>query len=216
MTEPGAEPPPGRAARGTAASGSAAARAESTRARLLAAAVEAFAARGFHATTTRDIAAAAGMSPAALYVHHSSKEELLYLISHQGHEATLALVREGVAASDDPVEQLKRVVHSFAVHHATGHTRARIVNYELAALSAEHLAEIREIRQQIQAEMRALVERGVRTGVFTTGSPQLAAVALLSLGIDIARWYRDDGSWSPQDVADFYADLALRIVGVTR
>ncbi|GAB2867250.1 TetR family transcriptional regulator [Nocardioides pacificus] len=193
-----------------------AARAESTRARLLAAAVEAFAAKGFHATTTRDIAAAAGMSPAALYVHHSSKEELLYLISRQGHEATLALVREGLTTSSDPVEQLRRVVHAFAVHHATGHTGARIVNYELAALSEEHLGEIREVRQQIQAEMRALVERGVEAGVFTTPSAQMASVALLSLGIDIARWYRDDGSWSPQDVAEFYADLALRMVGTSR
>ena len=59
-------------------------RAEATRARLLAAAVTAFAERGYHATTTRDIAAAAGMSPAALYVHHASKEELLYEIARRG------------------------------------------------------------------------------------------------------------------------------------
>ena len=38
--------------------------------RLLEAAVAAFADRGFHGTTTRDIATAAGLSPAAVYVHH--------------------------------------------------------------------------------------------------------------------------------------------------
>ena len=88
------------------------------RSRLLAAAVEAFAARGFHGTTTRDIAAAAGMSPAALYVHHRSKEELLHQISRAGHEATLALVEEAVAAADDPVAQLARLVEDFVRHHA--------------------------------------------------------------------------------------------------
>ena len=67
------------------------------RARLIAAAVESFAGKGFHGTTTRDIASGAGMSPAALYVHHRSKEELLYLISRSGHERTLDLVREAVA-----------------------------------------------------------------------------------------------------------------------
>jgi AcrR family transcriptional regulator len=41
-------------------------RAEATRARLVEAAIAAFAEKGFHGTTTRDIAAAAGMSPAAL------------------------------------------------------------------------------------------------------------------------------------------------------
>ena len=62
------------------------------RTRLLAAAVAAFAAKGFHGTTTRDISTTAGMSPAALYVHHRSKEELLHQISLAGHERTLALV----------------------------------------------------------------------------------------------------------------------------
>ncbi|WP_240437605.1 helix-turn-helix domain-containing protein [Sciscionella marina] len=56
------------------------------RARLLDAATSAFAKRGFHGTTTPDIAETAGMNPAALYVHHKSKEELVYLISRSGHE----------------------------------------------------------------------------------------------------------------------------------
>ena len=188
-------------------------RADATRARLLEAAITAFAEKGFHGTTTRDIAAAAGMSPAALYVHHRSKEELLYLISRSGHEHTLALMREGVASSEDPIEQLRTVVHDFAVHHARAHTGARVVNYELAALSAEHLRVIRGIRQQIDQELRQVVEAGVAAGDFDTPDPRKAAVALLSLGIDIARWYREEGRWTPEDIADHYADLALRVVG---
>ncbi len=191
-------------------------RADATRARLLEAAITAFAEKGFHGTTTRDIAAAAGMSPAALYVHHRSKEELLYVISRSGHEHTLALMRAGVASSEDPTEQLRTVVHDFAVDHARAHTGARVVNYELAALSPEHLRELREIRQQIDQEIRQVVEAGVAAGDFDTPDPRMAAVALLSLGIDIARWYRDEGSWTPEDIADHYADLALRVVGARR
>lgn len=189
-------------------------RADATRARLLQAAVAAFAERGYHGTTTRDIAAAAGMSPAALYVHHRSKEELLHLISRSGHERTLRLVREGIASSEDPAEQLRRVVHDFAAHHARDHTSARIVNYELAALSPDHLREITDLRQQIDGEVRRLVEAGVAAGRFDTPNPRMATAALLSLGIDLARWYRDDGGWSPEDIAERYAEMALRIVGV--
>jgi AcrR family transcriptional regulator len=188
-------------------------RAEATRARLLAAAVHAFAVKGFHGTTTRDIAAAAGMSPAALYVHHRSKEELLHLISRDGHQATLALVRTGRASSTDPVEQLRAVVREFAMHHARGHTGARVVNYELAALSPEHHAEIAALRHAIDTEMRDLVRAGVDAGAFDTPDPRLAAAALLSLGIDIARWYREDVAWSPEELGELYADLALRVVG---
>jgi AcrR family transcriptional regulator len=153
------------------------------------------------------------MSPAALYVHHRSKEELLYLISKAGHERTLRLVREGIASTDDPSTALRRVVHDFAVHHAEGHTGARIVNYELAALAPEHLAEIQGIRHQIEDQLRRLVARGVQAGQFDTADPRITAAALLSLGIDLARWYRDGVRWTPEQIGEQYADMALRIVG---
>lgn len=188
-------------------------RGQDARSRLLEAAVAAFADRGFHGTTTRDIAAAAGMSPAAVYVHFRSKEDLLEQISRVGHQLTLQLVRDAVAAHDSATDQLAAVVRAFAVHHARGNTAARVVNYELAALNAEHAGEIRELRRAISAELRALVERGVADGSFDCPQPRVAATALLSLGIDIARWYREDRTWSPEDLGEAYAALALRIVG---
>lgn len=181
--------------------------------RLIAAAVESFAAKGFHGTTTRDIASAAGMSPAALYVHYKSKEELLYLISRSGHDVTLRLVREGAASSDDPVEQLLAVVREFTMHHARSHTSARVVNYELAALNPEHHREISAVRRAIGQEIRQIVEAGVAGGVFHTSNPRMSALALLSLGVDVARWYREEGEWSDEDIAGHYCELALRIVG---
>lgn len=188
-------------------------RADATRARLLEAAVAAFAEKGFHGTTTRDITAGAGLSAAALYVHHKSKEELLYLISRSGHEDTLQLVLAAIASSAEPAAALRRVMHDFAVDHARGHTTARVVNYELSALAPEHYAEIRDIRHRIEQAIRELVERGVEAGAFDTPDPRMAAVALLSLGIDIARWYHEGGRWNPEDIAGHYADMALRIVG---
>ena len=177
--------------------------------------MESFAGKGFHGTTTRDIASAAGMSPAALYVHHRSKEDLLYQISRAGHDETLALVKAAVATSDDPRQQLVAAVHAFVVHHAEDHTGARIVNYELAALRPEHLEEIAETRRQIEQEMREVVERGVAAGVFETDNPRMTALALLSLGIDVARWYRDEGEWTPVQIADHYCRVALRVVGAS-
>ncbi|MFE7721601.1 TetR family transcriptional regulator [Nocardia rhizosphaerihabitans] len=188
-------------------------RSDATRARLLEAAIAAFAEKGFNGTTTRDIAGAAGMSPAAVYVHHKSKEELLYVISRSGHDETLELILKAAASSSDPATALRNVIHDFAVHHARGHTGARIVNYELNSLSPEHLTEIRAIRQRIDRAIRELVERGIEAGVFDTPDARIAATALLSLGIDIARWYRDEGYWSPEDIATAYAEMALRIVG---
>ena len=35
---------------------------------------------------------------------------------------------------------------------------------------------------------------------------------MLSLSIDLVRWYRLDGPDSPEQLGEFYADLALRMV----
>ena len=184
-----------------------------TQARLLDAAVASFAVRGFHGTTTRDIAAAAGLSPAAVYVHHRSKEDLLHLISSRGHERTLRLVRDTVAAADGPADRLAAFARAFAAHHARNHTTARVVNYELAALSEPHRAEVAAVRRAIEAEVRTLVEDGVRAGVFEVPDPRMTTLALLSLGIDVSRWYDDDGALTPEEVGEQYAALALRMVG---
>ena len=188
-------------------------RADATRARLADAAIRAFAERGFHATTTRDIAAAAGMSSAALYVHHRSKEELLFLISRDGHDETLALVRAAVAAATDTVDALRRVMREFAIYHARDNTGARVINYELTALSPEHLATIRAIRHDIEQELRTVVAAGVAEGLFTTPDVDLTTAALLSLGVDLARWYREGHRWTPEQIGDLYAETALRVVG---
>src|SRR3954453_7878092 len=74
-----------------------------TRRRIVDAAVAAFAARGFHATTTRDIALAAGLSPAGMYVHYPSKAAVLAQVSLLGHRAARRLVETALAQAA-PVE----------------------------------------------------------------------------------------------------------------
>ena len=122
-------------------------------------------------------------------------------------------MRNPLSVGGTPAQQLHRVVYDFAVHHAERHTESRIVNYELAALSPEHLVEIRKNRREIDAEVRDLVESGVASGDFQTPHARVASVALLSLGVDLARWYREEGARKREDIADRYADIALRIVG---
>ncbi|UYM04256.1 TetR/AcrR family transcriptional regulator [Solicola gregarius] len=179
------------------------------------AAVEAFAERGFHATTTRDIAARAGMSPAALYVHHASKEQVLYEVSRLGHEGALAAVRDAVEGIDSPVDRLAAYVRAFTWWHAEHHTRARIVQYELDSLSPEHYQEVAAMRREIDDVLRGVLLAGVRDRSFDLEEDDVpgTAVALLSLGIDVSRWFRDDGSRSAPDIAERYAELAVRMAG---
>ncbi|MFE7704837.1 TetR/AcrR family transcriptional regulator [Streptomyces sp. NPDC057486] len=184
--------------------------------RLLVAAVDAFAERGYHATTTRDIAGRAGMSPAALYIHYKTKEELLHRISRIGHDRALLLLETAADSDGTASERLADAVRSFVRWHAERHTTARVVQYELDALGEEHRTEIVALRRKSDAVIRRIISEGVQAGEFDVPDIPGTTLAVLSLCIDVARWFSAQGSRTPGEVGDLYADLVLRMVAAQR
>ncbi len=181
--------------------------------RLLTSAVRCFAANGFHATTTRDIAEGVGLSPAALYVHFPSKELVLFEIVRAGHERVLAYVQDpSVLAMVGSADRLRAIIARYTTWHARHHVAARISQLELGGLTAEHYDDILELRHRTNAFFRGAVARGVDDGSFANVDVKRVTRAMMSLTIDLVRWYRLDGADSPELLGDFYADLALRMV----
>lgn len=181
--------------------------------RLLDAAVAAFAERGYHGTTTRDITSRAGLSPAGLYVHYPSKAAVLGHVSRVGHERALELVRTCLSGDGRPPERLHALVASFVAWHAEHHTMARVVQHELAALTSQDRDEVTRLRRALERAVAAEVRRGVASGDLVVPAPRQATRAMLSLAVDVARWYDPSGRESPQRLGRVYADLALRMLG---
>ena len=86
---------------------------------LLTSGVRCFASSGYHATTTRDITAAVGLSPGALYVHFRSKEHLLFEIIRTGHVRSLETLREA-DAGEDAASCLRSLVARFVATASAG------------------------------------------------------------------------------------------------
>ncbi|WP_460629299.1 TetR/AcrR family transcriptional regulator [Intrasporangium mesophilum] len=183
--------------------------------RLMVAAAHAFADKGFHATTTRDIASGAGLSPAGVYVHFGSKEELLFNLSRSGHESALRLLRSAIADGGTPTEQLHNLVARFSEWHAEGYQLARVVQYEHHHLSPEHHAEVLALRKEMDALVRDVLDRGVADGAFVVDDSGDTALALLSLAVDVARWYSPTIRRTPTQIGATNAALALRLVSAT-
>ena len=167
-----------------------------------------FGRRGYHATTTRHIAEHAGMSPAGLYVHYSTKADLLFTISRIGHEAVLndcLAALEGITA---PADRVRAFVQTFTAWHAVNHNLARVLQYELRALETEHFKIIAAIRQRTElfaaTVFAPLVSDQTKLRVHT--------VAILSLGIDVARWYTPEHSPLPETLGATYADLVMGLL----
>ena len=53
---------------------------------------------------------------------------------------------------------------------------------------------------------------GIESGDFDITDIGKTTIAVLSLQIDVARWYSSTGPWSPDELGRAYADLVLRML----
>lgn len=181
--------------------------------KLMRAALEAFAARGFHGASTREIAAAAGMSSTAMYAHYRTKADLLYAISLSGHQDVLAACERALDGPAGPLERMRALMREFTAWHARNHRLARVVQYELDALAAEHRAPVVELRRRIEGLFRAEIRSGLASGALHCPDPDAAALAVLSLAIDVSRWYQEGAERTPGELGTGYAELVLAMLG---
>jgi len=183
-----------------------------TAVRLMMAAADAFADRGFHATTTRDIASRAGLSPAGVYVHFTSKEDLLFELSRRGHQTARNQLVAAAEAADSPTEALRSLIAGFSRWHAEHHQLGRIVQYEFRHLTPQHRDTVLALRKEIDKVVRDVLSQGVAEGDFEVDDVPGTALALLSLAVDVARWYSPEIRRTPADIARTNGELAVRLV----
>jgi len=181
--------------------------------RLLEAGLDVFAERGFHAATTREISARAGMSPAALYIHFRAKTDVLYSLSRLGHEEVLRQLREASAATADPVDRIRRLVETFTAFHVHNHRLGRVAQYEHRALGGEQYASILELRRQIDGVLRHALVDGMRTGALQVDDVSGVLTAIASLCIDVVRWRETGPRWSAERLASLNGRLVLSMLG---
>lgn len=183
---------------------------------LLASAIELFAEQGYHATKTRDIAARIGMSTGAMYAHFHSKEDLLFEISLTGHRKGLGILEAAATDATDPADQLARMVRAFSVYHARAHMIAKIVHHELYGMTPQHLEPILELRRRTAKLIEDVIRSGVESDAFSAPNVTATGRAVLSLCVDVARWYHDHRGEPPEEIGDLNAQLALRMLGATQ
>ncbi len=190
-------------------------RGDRTRARLLDAARAEFAQHGFGGASTRGIAERAGISASALYVHHRSKEELLFLIAKEGHENALRDMQRVLAAQTGPGAQFVGVMRTLGAGHAREQFVSHVLANELDSLNSQHYAEVAAIRRAMVGLVRAIIDRGVELEMFESPRIDMTVTALFSLCVDVARWYRPEGRWTPEEIGDHFALLGLRMLNAS-
>jgi AcrR family transcriptional regulator len=180
---------------------------------VLEAALTLFAQRGYHGTALSQIAGALGVRVPSLYNHMQSKHDLLLTIVNRTVTGVLDDFRAVTAGRGDPLGRLRQATLVYALRHATHRREAIVVNRDTTSLDEPHRAAMQALRREHEHALRAIIEDGVTAGQFTIESPALGSFAIREMCVSIARWFRDDGPVSPEQVASEYTEFAARIVG---
>ena len=151
---------------------------------LLSAAAQLFRRKGFAATTTRDIAAAAGMQSGSPFYHFKSKDALLFAVMEQGMHTALANQQAALGvpgyAALPPAQQLRALVHAhFAVLLGPGNDFVPVMLYEWRSLNVRQ----RKVLAKLIADYEALW-MPVLTALHTSGELKapVGLARLLMLG----------------------------------
>ena len=172
-----------------------------------------FGERGYHAVSVRDLTRELGMQASSLYAHVPGKAHLLGDLVRFGHEEhrdqlRLALLEVG----SEPAEQIAALTRAHVQLHATYPLLTRVCNRELAAIPDDYRDSVLAIRLEAERLFLDVIERGQRLGAFTATDPMLAVAAIGAMGIRVAEWWSPDIGISVDEVADTYAEFAVKLL----
>ncbi len=189
--------------------------ADERRAQVLREAARLFGSHGFNGTTTRDIAAAVGITEAALYRYFASKEAMY-----------AAILDERAAASDllEPVEPAALAGDDRAVFTQLALALFRSVESDpsilrlilFSALEGHALSGPFHQKRILRLRdfLTGYIERRMREGAFRGMEPRLAARAFMGMVVDhlVVRHVlgqRDQYPQPPEEVAETFVSIFL-------
>jgi AcrR family transcriptional regulator len=164
------------------------------RQKLLRVAARLFRRQGFAATTTRDIAAAAGMRSGSPFYHFESKGALLAAVVEQGMRAALERQAQALVASrqaaEAPEALLCRLVRThFNVLLGPGSDFIPVMLYEWRSLSAEQRAAIARLQREYEAAWSWALEALCRAGRIRADARAARLMCLGALNWSV-QWYK--------------------------
>lgn len=180
---------------------------------ILQAAIRVFHDRGYLAASLQEVADIVGVLKGSLYHYISSKEELLFRIMSESHIQAGQIMRAAAESSDDPLEQLRFYLRRMALWYLEHIERVTIYFNEGRWLTGDRLEQVRRQRREFDGFLRSLIDKArdqhrIRADVDARLAGQLILGALNS----ISSWYRPDGLYGPQEIAQMFTDQMLASV----
>jgi AcrR family transcriptional regulator len=149
--------------------------------------------KGFHATSTRDIAAAAGMQSGSPFYHFKSKGALLHAVMEEGMRSAIerqqAVLQPALAQAQEPGEQLRLLIRNhFDILLGPGSDFIPVMLYESRSISARQRVVLAQLRNEYEAPWAPVLQALRDTGQLRAdvGLARLLVFGALNWS---AQWY---------------------------
>ncbi len=173
---------------------------------LLREAASAFSARGYHKTSLDDVAAALGVTKAALYHYVRSKQEILFECHMMSLDIGDEVMKYARTHGRTGYERLTMLARRY-IELITGEMGRIAVLAEYHALDDESKAVIGARRDRWEKDMRAMLSEGIEDGSIRAVDAKLAVFFFMGAVNWMTRWFRPDGGTSGTDIAAAFAEL---------
>lgn len=186
----------------------------SRRQKIVEAAVELFVTKGYHQTTTREIARATGCSIGSLYEYVGSKEDILYLVCDWIHSEMESQLRSAIGEGQTARETLEGAIASYVRVCDRMQDPILLIYRETASLDRESQSYVLQNDERITEIFAAILRDGVRDGSFIfegEGALDLMAHNIMVLGHMWAfrRWFLRE-KFSVDEYIRYQTSLVLR------
>jgi len=169
-----------------------------------------FAAKGYAATTTRELSSALGVTNGTFYHYFATKEELLLRICNESLSRITEAVSAAVAAAPTARERVEALIRSHVETMLADQSLHKTMLTELRSLTGDHLAAVTARRDAYDRLVREVVEDAQAGGAVRSDlDPRTLSLLLLNLLNWTIFWFDPAGALSPAELAETIATLFL-------
>jgi len=188
---------------------------------IIAAAGRAFLAKGYRATSFRDIADAVGVDRASLYYYFESKHELFRAATTVAVTRNIAEAEAIAQSAQAPVDKLTEIVRCLLASYTDRDYPYMFIflQEDVNRISEDPdddwAREMNDFSRRYERAITAVIAEGAERGDFVLpGAPHMLTKTVIGMANWLQRWYRADGPLSAAEIADVFANTFL--YGVVR
>lgn len=137
---------------------------EQRRHQIVEGAVRLFVEKGFHKTTTREIARECGMSIGTMYEYIQTKEDVLYLVCDYIHSELEERLQEAVSNEDSGIESLRKGLHQLFKLMEQMRESVLLIYQETKSLPKDKMKFVLSKEEQITSIFEQILEKGMKDG----------------------------------------------------